>query len=408
GNTAQFLWTPTLLQSGTYTVTFRVTDNGNPPLSETKPVTITVKDVPGPSVPQSVSDDGDLLGASIATGDLNGDGVSDIAVGAPGADGANPGKVYVYFGKDELRGAVDLTRQKADLEIAGQAGGDQFGSSLAIADVNGDGQNDLLVGAPGVDLGAALADAGAVYGFFGGPALGKNVEATSANLVATGSAANGKAGAALAMGNFNGDDFTDLAVGAPQAHGNGAVYLILGAAGLGGVRDLSAIAAMSLAGADDGDRFGASLAMNDFNGDGRADLITGAPGGDGPGNSRQNAGEVAVFYGNGAPQSRPADLLVYGAGAAGDEHPDALGQNLATGDFTGDGVADIAMGAPGADAVDSNRLPSGAIYVLFGAHTALTGAFDLATRSADLSVYGNDAGDNIGAAVVRALYGVRR
>ncbi len=467
GNTGQFQWKPTFQQAGTYTVTFKVTDNGNPPLSDTKPVTITVKDVPASSTPQS--DEGDLLGSSMATGDLNADGISDIAVGAPGANGA--GKVYVFFGKDELKGLVDLEQQKADLEIIGQSGGDQFGSSLVIADVNGDGRNDLLVGAPlstvgdklqvgrvygvygpltefagtidkvvslsingtargdnfgssltagflhtrngpaadlfvgapGVDLGAgptALTDAGAVYGFFGGPALGKHVEATSADFIATGGAANGKVGATLAAGNFNGDDFADLAVGAPQAKGNGAVYLVLGAAGLGGVNDLSEVAAMSLAGADEGDQFGASLEMNDFNGDGRADLIVGAPGGDGPDNSRQNAGEVAVFYGNAASQSRSADLLVYGVGAAGDEHPDALGQSLAIGDFTGDGVADIAMGAPGADAVDSKRLPSGAVYLLFGARAALTGAFDLATRSADLSVYGNDAGDNLGAGAI--------
>jgi uncharacterized protein (TIGR03437 family) len=485
----RFRWTPSFTQAGEYVAKFKATLNGANSASETKEVRITVFDVqrnlaiePEPlsilgaagPLPQTVSDEGDKLGASVQAGDLNGDGIDDLALGAPGANGngMNCGKVYVFFGKTSLKGAIDLAKDKADVELLGAGSGDQLGSSLAIGDLNGDGRNDLIAGAPNADAvdksdagkvygllgpltastaaidkvanltvqGAArldrfgaslaagfihtkngpaidllvgapgfdaapLADAGAVYGFFGGPTFLKLVEASAAKFILTGNSADGQLGAQLAAGNFNGDDFTDFAASAPNESAgnrknNGVVYLALGSATIAGVKGVSSFAAFSLAGADDGDAFGAAIALDDFNGDARADLIVGAPGGDGPGNSRPGVGEVAVVYGNSAAVGRAADLMVYGVGATGDQYLDALGANLTAGDYTGDGVADIVLGAPGADPSDARRIPSGAVYLLFGQRVARTGAFDLTSRAADMTVYGADPGDNIGRGAV--------
>lgn len=488
-NAGQFRWTPNTSQSGNYLIKFRATLNTTPPVSETHEVAVTVFDVirelARESSPFTASgargavqqttglDDGDALGAQLATGDLNGDGVADLAIGAPtanGGGGTNTGKVYVFFGKAELGGAVDLARERADVEISGTDSYDLFGTSLVIADVNGDGKNDLvsgapladgdgrpdagkvylipgplahgaypldrltpltitgaarsdrfgsslaaarlhtkdgpadlIVGAPGFDVPATItpvADAGAVFVFFGSttPAPTIDLANTTANYVITGAAANAQLGTALATGNFNGDDFADLAIGAPFANSNnlrGLAYLILGAANKAGTKNVAQEANFLTGGSQTASAFGTAVALGDLNGDGLAELIVGAPG-DSFNNTRPAAGSVTVIQGTSATTNRVV-MTVLGVGATGDPFGDALGTSLATGDFNGDGIADLAIGAPGADGTDSQRDPAGVIYLIHGARTGLPPSFDLARQAADYAVYGADAGDKLGA-----------
>ncbi|MGE0886820.1 MAG: Ig-like domain-containing protein [Blastocatellales bacterium] len=491
-NNAQFRWTPNIAQAGSYIATLKATINAPSPISETKIIRITVLDVvrdlsregspfsiwgaAGP-LPQSVSDDGDALGTSVVTGDLNGDGISDVAVGAPGANGVgfDNGKVYVFFGRANLLAALDLAKDKADVEILGEAGGDRFGSTLAIGDVNGDGKNDLIigapradskdfpdagkvyvvfgnltggtddsitklagatiigsqrslrfgsslavgriapknntasdliVGAPGFDVAGATAqlnDAGAVAVFFGGQDLTKTIDLsiTPPNYLVTGTIAGGEIGTTLAAGDFNGDGLYDFTFGGPLANpngliGSGIVYLALGASNLEGVKNASQASSLMLFGAAEGDNLGSALVMGDLNGDGKSDLIVSSIGADAQGVSRKDVGGVFVIYGGTNLQGRPVDLTIVGAGANDDQFPDALGKTLAVGDFNGDGVVDLAIGAPGSDLIDSKRDPLGAVYVIYGSRSGLTGIYDLAMRPADWTVIGADPGDNLG------------
>jgi uncharacterized protein (TIGR03437 family) len=487
----QFRWTPGVTQAGVYTVSFKATIAGTTPITETKQVRITVLDVvrdlakenanvsiwgAAGKLPQWLTDEGDLFGASIATGDLNGDGVPDVAIGAPGANGAgfDNGKVYVFFGRANWAGSIDLAKEKADVEILGDAIEDHFGASLAIADLNGDGKNDLIIGAPLADgsglpdagkvyaifgnltsandsisklasltiigsqrgeafgaslaagflhtkngpaadlvvgapgydapsTSASLSDVGAAYVFFGSPQLTKTVDLskTSASYKVTSTFTGGMAGAKVAVGNFNGDEYADFAISAPFANANGlkssgAVFLGLGGPNIGGEKTTSQASSVILFGGREADRFGASLAMGDLNGDGKADLVVAAIGGGGPENSRPGAGNVYVLYGATTLQGRPPDLTIFGSGASGDANPDALGTSLAVGDVNGDGIADLIIGAPGADNTDSKRDPVGAVYAIYGARSGLTGVYDLATKQADWTAWGARPGDSLG------------
>ncbi len=496
----QFKWTPGFTQAGTYNITFRGTANG---ASESKDVRITVYDAqrelskePGDlivygangPVPRNVLDAGDAAGTSVATGDLNGDGIADLIIGAPFANngtqdvGRDTGAVYVFFGKAGLGGTLDLAQQKPDVTLYGERSYDAFGASLAIGDISGDGKPDLIIGAPltdttdrrdcgkvyalfgpfppdgldankagivariagliingqktgdrfgasvaagrlrsktgapdllagapGVDVKSDLTDqtatdAGAVYLFAGGATLAKELDLAKVNATYTllGDAllGSGQLGSALALGDFNGDEIADFAVGAPFANGfsraTGFAYLVLGNAALAGTRTATVLnVGLFISGTNDSDNLGASVVLGDINGDGFADLVMGAPGGDGPNNARQNTGEVLIFYGAAGVSAKTS--LIYGVGRPGDAFADALGTSLAAGDFNGDGIADLVLGAPGADLVTEKRDPLGAAYLIFGTRASLPSTYDLATKAVDLSVYGAYPGDRLGA-----------
>ena len=488
-NTTQFRWTPGIAQAGTYTVTFRATINSPTPVTETKTVQIQVGDVvrdlnkedsqftgwgAAGTAANQTGDTGDALGISVATGDLNGDSVPDIVVGAPMANGAaqDSGKVYVFFGRAGIAGQVDLAQQKADVEISGEAADDHLGTSVAVGDINGDGKSDLILGAPQANVGdfpdagkvyvvfgnltanvadtagklagatilgaqrsmflgttvaAAtvyvknnladdlivgapgydspsgtnlLTDAGAIMTFFGNPGFASvNLANASPTYMVTGQASGWELGKSLAVGNFNGDGLADIAAGAPLASpngvkGSGNVYILTTVAAEG-VKSAPQAASLILFGTGENDNLGSKLAMGDLNGDGKADLIMGTAGADASA-TRQGVGAVFVIYGGTSLQGRPADLSIYGAGAVQDQHPDALGSSLAVGDFNGDGIADLAIGAPGADIADSRREPLGAVYVIFGAKS-LPAVIDLASKQADWMAVGADSGDRLGA-----------
>ncbi len=357
----------------------------------------------------------DRFGAASASGDFNRDGYADLAIGVPGeASGAlaAAGAVNVLYGSAGGLTTVgdQLWTQTGALPGTAEAG-DAFGSSLAVGDFDKDGYADLAIGVPGEDVGD-VRDAGVVH----------VVRGSATGLTSTGTTAWGQDtagildeaayvgvacgddgcdghfgeefGAALAAGDVDGDGYSDLAVGSPgesheptrDKHDAGAVHLIRGSAGgltaagnqfwhqdSPGVLDQPESDLSSDFDICCGDRFGSALAIGDFNDDGRGDLAIGvpreklqtegAPCEEGP----CPHGAVNVLYGATGGLTATGDDFWRARDFPADvfeSHP-MLGTALAAGDVNGDGVTDLAIGAPGHD-VSASAYEAGAVEVLKG------------------------------------------
>jgi hypothetical protein len=256
----------------------------------------------------------DQAGQSVSSaGDVNGDGIDDLIVGAIGGDdgGSNAGEAYVIYGvAGTTRGTVDLTGLAASdgFIIQGDEAIDQAGYSVSSAgDVNGDGFDDLIVGAPnGDDGGSSAGEAYVIYGMAGTSRTTVDLTglAASDGFVIQGDVAGDQAGRSVSSaGDVNGDGIDDLIVGAPVGDDGGTAageaYVIFGRAGATrGTLDLSTLSPLDgfiIQGDAADDRAGFSVSSaGDVNGDGIDDLVVGAHFGDDGGS---NAGEAYVIYG---------------------------------------------------------------------------------------------------------------
>lgn len=327
-------------------------------------------------------EDQEQFGCTVATGDFDGDGFADLAIGAPNdravAEGA--GAVHVLYGAPITGLGIARnqfwTQDSPAIEEVAEPD-DHFGSALAVGDFNGDGVDDLAIGVPGEEIGG-VEEAGAVHVLYG--TSGDGLTAKDNQIWIEPDLREGGGilqsglhfGDALAAGDFNGDGFDDLAVGLPGrdagASDVGGMYVIYGTP-----TGLDAGGNQFWSQATDGipddpeslDRFGDVLEAGDFNGDGFDDLAIGLPyeslsGGD-------IAGAVHVLYGGAAGLSVEGTQFwtqdSQGIGDAVDPF-DGFGWSLAAGDFNGDGVDDLAIGVREEEV--SGEPAAGAVNVIYG------------------------------------------
>ena len=307
---------------------------------------------------------GERFGSSSAAGNIKTTEISnaprELVVGAPNANGG-AGAVYLFEGFAD----GNYTTANAILKITGSAG-EQFGSSIATADLNGDGYREILVLAPGSNK---------VYAFAGGPSLGG-----SPTQVVTAATApytiSGRAIRTVSASDVTGDGRADILIGAPGENGStGEIYVLFGqASGFPSAVNLpipSGISYVRFDGIAANNLAGTALATGDFDQDGKRDIFIGAPGASPAG--RAQAGAVYVVWGRSSGwvsgSLAGADAVLYGAVAG-----DRLGQLITTGDINRDTPNDVLMLAAGANS------GQGELDAYYGADRATrSGVLDLAS-----------------------------
>ncbi len=283
-----------------------------------------------------------------SAGDVNGDGISDVVVGAPDYDGgqADEGKVFVYHGSPSGPSATPSWTAEADQASA------HFGCSVGTAgDVNGDGYSDLIVGAYLYDAGET--DEGRAFVYHGSPSgLGTTPAWTGESNVA-----GAQYGYAVGTaGDVNGDGFSDVIVGAPlYANGQtaeGAAYVYHGSAS-----GLSGAFAFKTESNQAGAWLGYAVSTGlDMDGDGYAEVLVGAPRFDDP---EADEGATFIFHGSASGLS-PTYWAFFESNQSGALYGSAVS---AAGDVNGDGYADAVVGAP---KYDDGEVDEGRFFVLRG------------------------------------------
>jgi len=294
-------------------------------------------------------------------GDADGDSMEDFAIGAIYGDGEDvsmSGAVHIYKGGSN--GQTILRK------LAGEGPMDRFGISMASGDLNGDGKNDIIIGAPFNTNTPSLYQSGAVYVYFGPDFT------TKAALPA--SSKNKGLGWSVASGDINNDGIADLLISA-----SGKVLGYYGGSSFTPNLDSPDLMITSSA-----TGFGKSIAvMGDVDNDGYKDMVIGAP--NAVINNKRDTGSIYIIKGGTGVRtidlnSSPIDLIVRIDGA---NLFDRFGASIATVDAgDGDGLIDIAVGAPNADvatSLDTTLIMAGKVYLFKGKDIGLTTTLSNAT-----------------------------
>ena len=338
----------------------------------------------------TISNGGDQVGVSVsAAGDINGDGKGDLIIGVPRTSefGFATGSAYVWFGGDDPGAYVDLATVDGTngFKLTGEGTEDLAGFSVSSAgDVNGDGFDDIIVGARG---GGAFGKAYVVYGKASGftsNLLLSSLDGVNGFQIVADSAGQTLGAKVTRAGDINGDGVDDLLVSAPYsdriAENSGAAYVVFGrAGGLGATVDVSTLNGANgfrIDGLIEGGWLGIGVAgAGDLNNDGYDDLMIGARQHTGPG----AIGATYVIYGGpGAPSS------IISPGSAGNDITNGAAAND---QLSGQGGNDVLSGFAGDDILDGGDLSD----QLFGGD----GADDLIGGGGGDILYGDDGADEL-------------
>ncbi|MGH9869085.1 MAG: FG-GAP repeat protein [Candidatus Polarisedimenticolia bacterium] len=333
----------------------------------------------------------DGFGFRVAAGDVNGDGYDDLVASANLGDSvgntrAFAGEAYLIHGRAAPWPDADLLSPPPGVARFWGADAGDILAEVAVGDVNGDGFDDLLLGARfGESLGNQRPTAGEAYVVYGGPAVWTDTDLASPPAgVARLWGAPVLVGPLFVVeteltvagsGDFDNDGMEDIVLSCRWGQSAnrifaGQIYVIFGRAAA--LPDIDLLnpqpGIIRILGEAEGDELGtifSDTAVGDFNGDGYDDLAVGATQ-----VSTSQAGPGATFLLHGGPsrwtdvdlKDRPSTVTVF----RGVDRGDALGESLAAGDVNGDGYDDLLLGAPDADSINDSRPDAGEAYLWYG------------------------------------------